>query len=185
MTALEATADDVVPVAAFAASAVAQLEAPRRRADRILFRRWSRFAAVAATLVLAFVGVRAATLGPNLVADNHFRTSSSWSGCAANPPCLDLLFHTDHQSSPWVEFDLGEPKTFRRIEVSNRTDCCSERAVPLVAEVSNDRVKWTEVARQDAEFSSWTAKLKSTKARYVRLRVPRDTVFHLKAVAIR
>jgi hypothetical protein len=124
-------------------------------------------------------------LGPDLAKGKPFRTSSSWAGCPGDEGCMMQLFHTDPENQPWVEFDLGKEMKVRRIEVRNRNDCCADRSVPLVAEVSNDRVTWTEVAKREKDFATWTAKFPRTKARYVRLRVPRHTVFHLKEVVIR
>ena len=71
------------------------------------------------------------------------------------------------------------------IDVSNRADCCQERAVPLIAEISMDRVHWKEVGRQTKEFTTWKAKFPRTDARYVRLRVPRQTYFGFADVSIR
>ena len=89
-------------------------------------------------------------LGPNLAAGQPFRLSSTfsgWAGCVANNGCSGLMFHTETENNPWVEIDLGAPKKVRRVEVVNRGDCCADRATPLVAEVSTDRVTWTQVAR--------------------------------------
>jgi hypothetical protein len=76
-------------------------------------------------------------------------------------------------------------KTVKRVEIKNRTDCCGDRAVPLVVEVSQDDKTWTQVARREAEFADWTAKFPKTKARYVRLRVARVAMLHLDEVKIR
>jgi hypothetical protein len=182
---LEATDEQAKRARIVAEGLVWELDAPRRRVDRVLGQRWIRLILTSAVVVAAFLGVRKLALGPNLAANKPFRTSSSWSGCAADPPCRGLLFHTDSQTNPWVEFDLGAPKAIHRIEVTNRGDCCGERTIPLVAELSSDGVRWTEVARRETEFSTWTAKFPRQAARYVRLRVPRDTVLHLEDVAIR
>jgi hypothetical protein len=162
-----------------------EIEAPRRRVERTLAKRWSRLALCAGLLVLAGLGVRRLALGPNLLADRPFRLSSSWSGCSEDAECQRLLFHTDAEQDPWVDFDLGAPKTFHRLEVTNRTDCCSDRTVPLVAEISDDRATWKEIGRRDAEFTTWLLKFSPEKARYLRLRIARNSTFHLKAVTLR
>src|SRR5205814_10278180 len=136
-------------------------------------------------LLLALLGIRRLALGPNLLADRPFRLSSSWSGCANDPECPGLLFHADAEDNPWVEFDLGARKSFHKLEVTNRTDCCSERTVPLVAEISDDRATWTEIGRRGAEFTTWVLRFSPKKARYLRLRVARHSTFHLKDVALR
>jgi hypothetical protein len=96
-----------------------------------------------------------------------------------------MLFHTEAESSPWVELDLGAPKTIRRVEVTNRTDCCTDRAIPLVIEASTDRTQWTLLGRRDTDFATWTASFPPRVARYVKLSVPRHTSFHLQDVVIR
>jgi hypothetical protein len=162
-----------------------ELDGPRRRVERTLAKRWSRLALVAGLLVLAVVAVRKLALGPNLLADRPFLLSSSWSGCANDPECPGLLFHTDAEDNPWVEFDLGAPKTFHRLEVTNRTDCCMDRTVPLVAEISDDRASWQEIGRRDTEFSTWVVTFSPRQARYLRLRIAKHSTFHLKDVALR
>lgn len=183
---LDVAADDVARVRGFAEALVADLDAPRARADRFLGQRWTRVALIAVALVLLVMGAKTLVLGPNLAADRPFRTSSSWSGCAGDAFCVGLLFCADpSDANPWIEFDLGKPTKVRRVDVANRGDCCQDRAVPLIVEVGNDRSTWSEVAHQDKEFKHWTAKFAPRMARFVRLRVPRQTVFHLQEVAIR
>jgi hypothetical protein len=99
--------------------------------------------------------------------------------------CSGILFHTNDEANPWAELDLGAPKKFHRIEVTNRDDCCAERAVPLIVETSTDGSHWAEVGRRDKEFSTWTLTFPAQKARYIKFRVPRTTVLHLKQVAVR
>jgi hypothetical protein len=183
---LDVSDEELARVRAFADALVAEMDAPRRRAERVLGQRWTRIALATIVLVFLGMGVRTLALGRNLAADRPFRTSSAWSGCAGDPFCVGLLFCSDpSDNNPWIEFDLGSPKRVRRVDVTNRGDCCQDRAVPLIVEVSNDRSTWTEVAKHDKEFQSWTAKFPPRNAKYVRLRVPRQTVFHLQDVAIR
>jgi hypothetical protein len=183
---LDVSDEELARVRAFAEALVAEMDAPRRRAERVLGQRWTRIALAAIVLAFAGIGVRTLVVGRNLAADRPFRTSSAWSGCAGDPFCVGLLFCSDpSDANPWIEFDLGSSKRVRRVDVTNRGDCCQDRAVPLIVEVSNDRTTWTEVAKHDKEFQSWTAKFPPRNAKYVRLRVPRQTVFHLQDVAIR
>jgi NedA-like, galactose-binding domain len=182
---LDVPEEDAARARDFAQALLGDLDAPRRRIDRVVVQRWWRLSLVALVVVIAALGVRKLTLGPNLLADKPVRLSSSWPGCAQDAGCQALLFHTEHETNPWAEFDMGTPKTFKRLEVANRTDCCGDRAVPLVAEISNDRVNWREIGRKDTEFSTWTAKFPPKTARYLRLRVPRHSALHLKDVALR
>ena len=69
-----------------------------------------------------------------------------------------------------------------RVDVENRSDCYGSRAVPLVVEVSQDRHVWHEVARQNATFTSWSARFSRQPAHWIRLRGTRLTSLHLKGV---
>ncbi len=170
------------------------VEAPRR-VNRL---RLLRFLIVSATVLLVLgavavpsaFAIRAALRRPDLAPTATWRTSSVYPGY--NPKtrvtdghATDLFFHTAEEQNPWIEYDLGSHKTIREVVVRNRTDCCGGRAVPLVVEVSSDRVKWTQVARRDAEFGVWSASFAPVEAYYVRLRVDRKTWFHLEGVEIR
>ena len=185
---LEATDEEAARAQAFVDAVLWDLNALQRRIDRLLAQRWLRVPLATVALIAVVVALRALTAGENLVEGKPFRTSSmfsGWAACQADGACADLIFHTEEQMNPWVEYDLGAPKKIKRIEVKNRPECCHERAVPLVVEVSTDRNNWTEVARRDIEFSTWTANFSARTARYVRLRVARTTTFHLKEVIVR
>jgi hypothetical protein len=109
-------------------------------------------------------------------------------GCtspAQECPNSDIYFFaTADEDNPKIEWDLGEPKSVSGVRATNRSDCCSDRAVPLVVEVSLDHTNWKEVARRNEDFSSWKATFPSVKARWVRLRVARHSLFHLTSVRI-
>ena len=70
------------------------------------------------------------------------------------------------------------------MRVKNRGDCCGERAVPLVVEVSDDRKRFREVARRGEDFQFWSAEFEPVTARYVRLRSPVSTTLHLRQVSV-
>jgi hypothetical protein len=182
---LDVADEDTSRARDFTQTLLADLDGPKRRVDRVLFQRWWRVTLVLLLLAIAVMGARKLTLGPNMLADKPMRVSSSWSGCAQDAGCQSVMFHTEHELNPWVEFDLGERKTFRRLEVTNRADCCSERAIPLVAEISDDRASWTTIGRRETEFSTWTLTFPPKTARYIKLRVARMSTFHLKDVALR
>jgi hypothetical protein len=182
---LSATDEDVARIRRFAEALVADLDVPRRRVGQLLGIRWAAIGGVAVVVLLIVFGVRTLVIGRNLVADRPPKTSTSWAGCSSDPGCVPLLFCTDDQADPWAEFDLGSAKPIHRVDVTNRDDCCGDRAVPLVIETSNDRVSWAELGRRNEEFTSFTLKFAPRVTRYVRFRVPKRTVFHLKDVAIR
>jgi hypothetical protein len=167
---------------------------PATRVGRLLLQRAVRcigFLLVLAGVVTGVVlGVERATRKPDLVPGKPWRASSSLETCKpAEHYCAsahtDIFFHTLEEQEPWVEFDLGSPVSFSVVEVTNRSDCCPDRAIPLVVEVSNDQNTWREVARRKEAFSDWRAKFSPQKARYVRLRALRRTLLHLEKVSVR
>jgi hypothetical protein len=182
---LDVTLEKVERARTFAEALVWELEAPWRHVDQAVRQRWIRLLLAGVVLLAVVIGFQRILRGPNLIEGKPYRVSSSWSGCATDAPCRALLFHTNPEANPWVEYDLGASKKVRRVEITNRGDCCRDRAVPLIVEVSNDQARWTEVARRDADFSAWTATFAAQTARYVRLRVARDSVLHLQEVAVR
>jgi hypothetical protein len=70
------------------------------------------------------------------------------------------------------------------VRVTNRQDCCGERAIPLLVEVSTDRQRWTTVARREDAFGTWRAQFGKQTARWVRLRVDRRSYLHLYDVLV-
>jgi hypothetical protein len=172
---------DVARARDFAESLYRDLEGPHRRVHHLLVRRWFHFAVTVVALALAVLAI---TAERDLAKGKPFQTSSAQPNCADDENCAKLMFHTTNEAEPWVVIDLGAVERVRRIEVDNRPDCCQDRAVPLVAEVSTDRKSWRQVARRDSDFSTWIAKFPRTSARYVRLRAPRTTMLHLAKVVV-
>lgn len=154
------------------------------RPNRNLYRRLVRV--IGAVLVLAlcltglFVAVRGLLKPRDLAAGKPWHTSSQLSAAYT----AKILFHTNEEMNPWFEIDLGASKSIRALQVTNRREANQERAIPLIAEVSEDRSGWREVARRETSFLVWEPSFAATKARYVRLRVPRVTMFHLEAVKV-
>ena len=96
-----------------------------------------------------------------------------------------LLFHTEEEDRPWLRVDLGGEHELHHVILTNRSDCCGDRAVPLEVEVSLDGASWQKVATRQEPFETWTIDLPpQTRARYVRLQVQRRTLFHLRDVVI-
>lgn len=167
---------------------------PEKRTGRFLLQRYVRTFGCAALLLACVAGAvvwfEHATLKPDLATGRPWRASSSLETCRVQAHyCAaahtDIFFHTLEEQDPWVEIDLGKPTAFSLVEVTNRSDCCPDRAVPLVIEVGNDQKQWREVARRVDTFSKWRAKFANTTARYVRLRVPRRSLLHLEKVTVR
>lgn len=96
----------------------------------------------------------------------------------------DILFHTRLEQEPWFEYDFGAPVSFSRLTVRNRQDCCQDRAAPLLVEVSNDGKSYKEVIRRNEKFDLWKPTFARQSARYLRLRVARESILHLEAVEV-
>jgi F5/8 type C domain len=167
--------------------------AAQRKVSRLLLQRMLRVGvvvlAVVAVVLAIYSSVQRALRGPDLAAGKPWTASSSAYTCKpAERECggghTAIFFHTLEEDKPWVQFDLGSPKKFRRLEVVNRDDCCTDRAVPLVFETSDDGKQFKEVARSTEPFDTWEATFKPVTARYIRLRIDRRTYLHLVRVSV-
>ncbi|HEX6766611.1 MAG TPA: discoidin domain-containing protein [Polyangiaceae bacterium] len=182
-------------LAAFARSLVQTFDRVRPDVSALRLQRVLRLVVVVsfvtAVTALAVVSLRQyRNVSSNLARGKRWIPSSQAMPCDARAHAcgefreLDIFFHTNQEPSPWVDVDLGGEATFSRVLVRNRQDCCRERAVPLVIEVSSDRVHWREVMRQPSTFSTWNAKFSTQHARFVRLRVARTSILHLEDVKV-
>jgi hypothetical protein len=167
---------------------------PRRKARQVLWQRGLRSGILgvllAVVLAAGYVGYERATRGEDLAVGKPWRTSSTFADCDRDRASCGgdqsrILFHTLEEQDPWFEIDLGARFKVAEVEVENRKDCCGDRAVPLVIEVSDNRKAWRAVARRDVPFQSWQASFDPVNARYVRVRVPRRSSLHLEHVAVR
>lgn len=127
--------------------------------------------------------------GPDLGAGKPWHASSfypGFPGSGAKPvkPKEGAFFATNDEVNPWWIIDLQAPKLLGSVTIVNRTDCCPDRAVPLVLELSADGQNWREVARRVDTFRTWKPSFAPSKARYVRLRALRRTLLHFKDVRI-
>lgn len=161
--------------------------------ERAITERWTRITALLVALFFVTVGypLGAAALRPSLAATHPWRASSAMSGFAREGRGVTLpntgprvFFHTESESAPWVAFDLERREAVRSVTVINRADCCQERAVPLVLELSDDGAQWNVVARRDEVFDEWKVELAPRVARHVRLRALGTTNLHFANVEI-
>ena len=126
----------------------------------------------------------------DLSSGKPWRASSKFGdgGCASPaqqcPESAGFFFHTNEEANPWVEFDLGSEKKVSKVRVDNRSDCCSDRADPIVIELGTDQKHWRRVARHDGEFTSWEATFSPASTRYVRVRLLKTNYLHLAGVHI-
>jgi hypothetical protein len=178
----------------FVRALLSSLDAPERAAHHALLQRWTRVLGLLCCLLAiaagASFGASKLSRGPNLAAGKPWKTSSTGITCypkihQCGAAHTDILFHTQEEENPWFEIDLQRPTTFSRVEVYNRSDCCPDRAVPLVIEVSSDHQRWKEIARRSETFGIWNASVGSQSARYVRARSLRRTTLHLEGLALR
>ena len=159
-----------------------------RRAWRERIGRLGSLGAVATCLWLGFTVHREWSDDRNdLLRGRPWRASSLFEqGCESPAQSCEeqshFFFHTREEENPWVEFDLGQAKRFSEVRVVNRTDCCRERAVPLVIEVSDDDVQWRIIDVRKDKFVTWNTRFPTTQARWLRLRIAGNAMFHLRSV---
>jgi hypothetical protein len=180
----------------FVEQLLALAELPDTKLQKVRTQRWIRpFLGVLSVVVVIYslvAVVRSFGRPRNLAEGKNWRVSSVYpglnfaaSGKIGGPKAFDdLLFHTNSENNPWAEFDLGDSVKVQSVYVRNRKSCCTENAVPLVVELSDNQKDWAEVAQRAEVFAEWTATFSSRKARYVRLRVARMSALHLDTVAI-
>lgn len=161
--------------------------------DRLLAQRVLRLGALAVMLAACwFGGLKLRELRErrgDLSIGKSWVASSSYEEVCQSPsrdcnPQKSYFFHTQNEAQPWLEIDLGAPRTVSGVHVFNRRDCCTERAVPLIVEASSDKNRWQELARRTEVFDDWRATFKPTSARWVRFRAARQTILHLHDVRV-
>jgi hypothetical protein len=176
-------APQVQLMATFAKRLIDDLERPARR--RVLSR-WLPVVYRVAAVLAAVAALSAGgflLLRPNL-ARHATRTQSSSIGDCSQGACGLAEMHTLNEHHPWVKYDFGTPRELHSLSLQNRLDCCYERTVPLIVEVSDDDNHWQEIVRTEKPFVTWSAPLHGS-ARYVRLRLAATNYFHLREVVIR
>ncbi|HYQ18815.1 MAG TPA: discoidin domain-containing protein [Polyangiaceae bacterium] len=161
--------------------------------DTLYFQRLVRASLLLAGFVGIVFGVSALRdrleRGADVSAGKAWATSSTYEVVCQSPShscglAKSYFFHTQEEDNPWLEIDLRDAATFSKVRVFNRQDCCEERAIPLVVEVSSDHRSWRAVARKDETFDDWTAQFSPVQARWVRLRVARRSLLHLADVRV-
>ncbi len=168
------------------------MERIARRVEAVKALRVIRWVGTAAALVALAAGlprgVAALRRGPNLALRKPTTSSSFYTGYPSCSGAVDgdvekIGFHTEETDNPWLLIDLEKPQTVREIDVYNRYEV-SERAVPLVVEVSLDNKTFTQVARKNDDFHAWRATFAPREARYVKLTVQKKACFHLNEVEV-
>lgn len=184
---------DAVVLRAFALALLEQVDQRRTLTLRFERQRFSRLTLLA--LVCAGIATGAYftqywwTHRGDLAAGRPIQLSSTYPNFNPGLHVVDgnatrILFHTAEELGPWAEVDLGRVVTISRVEVTNRKDCCSERANPMTIKVSRDGQVYTLVGRREGPFSVYTARFAPTEARFVRLTVEKRTWLHLERISV-
>ena len=130
----------------------------------------------------------ASEAGCDLARGRVWLASSSYGSEGCKSPAQqcrsEFFFSTKEENEPWLQIDLGGEHTFSEVRVVNRSDCCGERAVPLILEVRGRDAPFREIARQVEAFDTWVATFPAISARFIRLRVARRSYLHLKRVLV-
>jgi F5/8 type C domain len=178
-----------------AQSLLEPLAGAQRQLERIWVRRVLHVLSVLVVVGCVVLGIRQLSLlsqrRNDLSARATWTTSSRYpqGGCESPrqecPGGENYFFHTGQETDPWVMFDLGKERHISAVEIDNRLDCCTERAVPLAVAVSTDKRSWREVARRTTEFTNWRESFDSVRVRYVKIHVPQPSaILHLSRVRI-
>jgi hypothetical protein len=84
-----------------------------------------------------------------------------------------FAIHTELETKPWVEVDLGKPYRIDRVVAYPRTDCCfGEEQLPIVVELSKDNQRFEVVSRNSTPATvdfPWRFATGGVSARYVRI----------------
>ncbi len=191
--ALEDAAAARARLARFVGRLFEQHDVEGTRVARLQVQRFFRLGVLAALLGTgAWFGWQALSrpdLADDLARGAPFTTSSKLSRCTlTDGTCrgkkVSIFFHTNQEKQPWVQYDLGAPKEISAVEIVNRSDCCQNRAVPLVVEVSDDRKSWRQVAKQTKPFGVLLLPVERATGRFVRFRAESTTTLHFERVSI-
>jgi len=192
--AVEEQARQARDLLAFARTMLAAVEAPRVRLDKLVTQRLVRTGGTFLLLVglaMALLAVRSwRDRERDLARGRPYKTSSQYPAVGCKSPDQDcpespfFFFHTSDDERPWIEIDLGGKRHITAFRIVNREDCCADRAVPLVVEVSVDHKTWREVARRTETFSTWSKDITPVTARYIRAMALRKTALHFHRFSV-
>jgi hypothetical protein len=100
-------------------------------------------------------------------------------------------FHTELETDPWWQVDLGQSLKLGRLALYNRCDSYADRAARLKVLVSDDGKHFREVYQLDGSIfygatdnKPLAVRLDPVQARYLRLQIPGKSYFHLDEVEV-
>jgi len=170
------------------------LEHDESKVGRVLFARVARITAAIVVVGGAVAMLLSLLAGqmkkPNIALKKKVTTSSLFASAGRDTRLLvdgdttNLGFHTECRPNQTVTVDLGASHPISSVVVYNRADCCQERAVPLVLEVSADNRKFDKVKEQREQFDKWVVDGVDKKARYVRITNTSNNCFHLSELEV-
>lgn len=158
-------------------------QAPEQAIRSLKVQRVGRIVAVPALfafLVYSFASPK------DLARGKSWRASSAIGGAATTGLVKSdgpFLFHTNSEPEPWITIELG-PHTIHEVVLTNRRDCCQERAAPLVIEAIGPGSSWRVIARRDETFTDWTATFPPVAVVQIRVRALRTTYLHLANIQV-
>jgi hypothetical protein len=123
----------------------------------------------------------------DLARDKPWRASSATAGMSSSG-VLDstgaaFFFHTNNEANPSVTVDIGL-HDIHKVVLTNRRDCCQDRATPLVIETMAPGGAWHTVAERREPFTEWVATFPRVSASQVRVRATRTTLLHLADINV-
>ena len=111
-------------------------------------------------------------------------------GVLRRPRLSRFNFHTDLEVNPWWMADLRKPCRIEEVRVYNRRDVAQERAFGLRIFLSQDARTWEMIHDQagvpfrDPPFAPLRVFCDGAAARFVRLELPGEAIFHLNQVQV-
>ncbi len=169
----------------------------RKPGIEIVPRGTRRMLAVAATLLALFFcrhwllrsfGPRNLALHQNVVVSSRDENGEGGPELLVNGELeSESGMHTKREDNPWVIIDLGQPTRIGTIRIYNRADGYQEEQLPLEVAVSTRGGSFDTIAVREVMFTQafpWRIRVNYEPVRYVRLLVPRTTVFTLSEVEI-
>lgn len=111
---------------------------------------------------------------PNRATDDS--TNGAWSA--------NSVTHTNSEAGAWWQVDLGKEYRIGRVDIFNRTDCCSDRLSNFDVEVSQTGSAWTQLYVAGPVGPSVSVDFAGAKAQYVRVKLRGTNYLSLAEVRV-